>query len=269
MKQIQLTIMALAAMFLISCGSSNTADDPSKQLETYRKQQSEIDAKIEAIQKQINDSDQGATSRNRVAVRLQELKATTFSHFFEVSGTVIAVQEAFISPEINGQIKEIFVKEGDRVKKGQVLAKLTTEVTDKSIEEVKTSLVLAEDIYQRQQRLWDQKIGSEMQYLQAKNNKISLENRLATLQAQIDLATVNAPISGIVEKVNQKKGEMAAPGMQLIYVVNLDQILIRAEVSEKYITAVKKGENVDVRFPSYPDFSKAFPVSRIGNVVNK
>jgi len=269
MRQIQLSILALAAIFLSSCGATVSEEDLSTQLEQYRKQQTEINAKIDELQKKLSESENGGSTRALVPVVIEDLKLTTFNHYFEASGAVIAVKEAMISPEMNGQIKEVLVREGDRVRKGQILARLSTEINDKSIQEVKTSLVLATDIFERQKRLWEQKIGSEMQFLEAKNNKSSLENRLATLKAQLDMATITSPIDGVVEKVNQKKGEMAAPGMMMIQVVNLDQMYVRADVSERFISSVKTGDVVQLTFPSFPKLSMSVPVSRIGNVVNK
>jgi RND family efflux transporter MFP subunit len=270
MKHINIILFALAAIVMASCGGSEASNqDLNTQLETYKKQQSELNEKIEAIQTQLASSDANGNYVNRVPVVTSILAPTTFHHYFDASGAIIAVQEAMISPEVNGQIKEVFVKEGDRVSKGQLLVKLNTEITEKSIQEIKTSLTLATDIFERQERLWKQKVGSEMQYLEASNNKANLENRLATLQAQLDLATIKAPFDGVIEKVNHKKGELAGPGMTMIHMVNLNKMYVKADVSERYISSVKKGDSVVLTLPTYPDFRKAFTINRIGNVVNK
>jgi membrane fusion protein, multidrug efflux system len=269
MKQIQFLILASVAIFLTSCGSSTANEDLSKKLERYRTEQAEITSKIDQLQEQLEVAQNGSANRTMIPVVTETLEKITFNHYFNASGAVVAAREAYISPEVNGQIQDVFVKEGDRVTKGQILARLNTEVTNKSIDELKTSLVLATDIFERQKRLWEQKIGSELQFLEAKNNKASLENRLATLQAQLDMATVTAPIDGVIEKVSQKKGELAAPGMQMIHLVNLNELLVRADVSERFVSTVKRGDTVELTFPSYPDFKVNVPVSRIGNVVNK
>jgi len=107
-----------------------------------------------------------------------------------------------------------------------------------------------------------------MQYLQAKNNKASLENKLATLQAQLDMAVITAPIDGIIEKVNIEKGELAVPGMQIIHLINLSELYIKADISENYLPFIAKGEEVTLTFPSYPGYSKKLPINRVGNVVN-
>lgn len=269
MKHIKITAFAFIAIFLASCGNNGTTEnDPAGQLETYRKQQTELNEKIDALQKQMA-ADGNGQNVAKIPVVVSVLEATTFHHFFDASGAVVAVQEAMVSPELNGQIKEIAVKEGDFVSKGKLLVKLNTEVTEKTIEEVKTQLELAVDVYNRQKRLWEQKVGSEMQYLQASNNKSSLESRLATLQAQLDMAVIKAPFDGVVEKVNQKKGEIASPGMAIIHLVNLNRMYIRADVSEKYLASVHKGDTVVLTLPSYPDFRQKVLISRTGNVVNK
>lgn len=269
MKHILFISFAAVAMAFASCSEGNKTQDPALQLEDYRKQQSELNAKIEALQQQLANNG-NAEHKNQIPVVTKTITPTTFHHYFDASGTVVAVQEAMVAPETVGQIREINVKDGDRVSKGQVLVRLTTEITEKSIQEVKTQLELANDVYIRQQRLWEQKVGSEMQYLQAKNNKSSLEDRLATLQAQLDMAIIRAPFDGVVEKVNLKKGEMASPqGPAVLHLVNLSRMYVRADVSEKYISSVRKGDSVVLTIPSYPEFSKKVTISRIGNVVNK
>ncbi len=270
MKHINILLFAVAAMILASCGNNGASNqDLNAQLENYQKQQAELSGKIEALQQQLANNGNGG-EKNKIPVVTSVLKPTTFHHYFDASATVVPVQEAMVAPETIGQIKEVTVKEGDRVSKGQVLVRLTTEVTEKSIQEVKTQLELATDVYNRQKRLWEQKIGSEMQYLQARNNKSSLEDRLATLQAQLEMAVIKAPFDGVVEKVNLKKGEMASPqGQAVLYMVNMSKMYIRADVSEKYVASVRKGDSVILTLPSYPEFNENVTISRIGNIVNK
>jgi RND family efflux transporter MFP subunit len=154
------------------------------------------------------------------------------------------------------------------VQKGQLLARLNTQVTQKALDEIKTSLRLATDLFERQNRLWEQKIGSEMQYLEAKNNKENLENKLATMNAQLEMSNITSPISGEVEKVNQKNGEMASPGFSMIHIVSLDEVYIKANVSEAFLPYIKKGDEILLEFPSYPDFKMRLPVDRVGSLIN-
>jgi len=268
MKRLTFLLSLVAVIFLAACSTEKGPDAIRKKLDAYHKQSKEIEIKIKELEKELAAMDNGDEDQNKVPVVLEELKPAVFEHFVEATGNVVAVSEALISPEISGQITAIYVKEGDRVQRGQVLAKLNTQVIMKSVDELKTSLKLATDLYQRQQRLWDQKIGSEMQFLEAKNNKENLENRLATLNAQLDMAKVTTPVSGIVERVNQKNGELAMPGMTMIHVVNLDELYVKANVSEAFLPFVKKGDDILLGFPSYPEFSKKLQVDRVGSAIN-
>lgn len=204
---------------------------------------------------------------SNLLVSVKTVANQRFEHFIQVNGTVEAINEAFISPEINGQIKKIHVKEGRRVKKGDLLVSLSSDVIESSIAEVKSNLELARTVYKKRKGLWDKKIGSEIQYLEAKTNKDSLENRLKSLQAQLDMAKIKAPISGIIDDILRKEGELAAPGFQIIRLVNLKQVYVNAEVSESYLASIEKENPVWVTFPSYPSFRLETTVHRTGNVV--
>jgi membrane fusion protein, multidrug efflux system len=180
---------------------------------------------------------------------------------------VEAVESAYISPETGGQIKTIHVKEGDKVKKGDLLISLNTSVLKNSIDEVKKGLELATKVYEKQKTLWESNVGSEIQFLQAENNKESLEQRLETLNAQLDLFIIQAPFSGIVDRIISKEGELGAPGMPILQLVNLNALKVKADVSEHYLPAVKKGETVEVCFPTYPDLCVEETIFRTGNVI--
>lgn len=200
-------------------------------------------------------------------VTVQDMAFEKFEHYFQANGTVEAVKEAFISPETNGQVKKVHVREGQRVSKGKLLVSLNSDMIRSSIAEIKTQLELAQTIYKRQTGLWDKKIGSEVQYLQAKTNKESLENRLKSLQAQLDMSQITAPVSGIVDDITLKEGELAMPGMQLLRLVNLDKVYINADVSEAYLAKVRSGDEAQVMFPSYPGLKIDTLVHRVGHVV--
>lgn len=167
-----------------------------------------------------------------------------FKDYFRVQGNLEAEKNAMVFPESQGVVKQLLVSAGDRVSKGQALMTLDTELARKQIAEVETSLALATDLYTRQKNLWDQNIGSEVQYLEAKNRKESLENSLATLNEQLSKGTVRAPFSGVVDELTPKVGEMASPGMPVARVVNLNEIYVEADVSEKHFGKVQEGGEV-------------------------
>jgi membrane fusion protein, multidrug efflux system len=201
-------------------------------------------------------------------VEVKKVMPEKFEHFFAVNGAMEAVQDAFISAETNGQIKVIHVHEGQRVQKGDLLVYLNSDITRNAVAEVQNSLDLARTVFQKRQELWDKQIGSEIQYLEAKTNKGGLENRLKSLQAQLDLAQVRAPFTGIVDKIFKKAGELAVPGMQLMQLVNLNRMRVNAEVAETYLGRIKQGDMVEITFPTFPDWRQEASISRIGQVVN-
>ncbi|MBM3311468.1 MAG: efflux RND transporter periplasmic adaptor subunit, partial [Candidatus Aminicenantes bacterium] len=172
-----------------------------------------------------------------------------FRHYFTVQGTVESDANILVPPLTPGLVTKVAVKAGDRVVPGQLLAELDAAVLKSSIAEVELSLNLARTLYERRERLWAKKIGSELEYLQAKSNKDSLEKRLATLQEQLNLARVTAPIEATVDEVRVKEGEMAAAGLPAFRLVQLSRLKIKAELAENFIARVKAGDPVAVSLP--------------------
>ncbi|MCK5055989.1 MAG: efflux RND transporter periplasmic adaptor subunit [Candidatus Aminicenantes bacterium] len=207
-------------------------------------------------------------NESRIIVEAKKIEYVKFEHFFSVNGSVEAIKEAFISPEISGQIKTVHVSEGDRVKKDQLLISLNSDVTEHGITEIKTSLKLAKTVFEKRKGLWDKKIGSEIQFLQAQTNKESLENKLKTLEARLEKTKIKAPIAGIVDQISKKQGELAIPGSLLIRVIDLRKVYANADVSEAYLSKIHKGDPVFVTFPSYPELGINASILRVANVVN-
>ncbi len=223
---------------------------------------------VDQLEKQLKEIKKGDEARNEVPVNVKLISPGDFNHFIRVTGTIEAEKDAFISPEISGQIKVIHVEEGQLVNKGQLLISLTTSVIESNIDEVETNLELAREMYKKQKNLWEQQIGSEVQYLQSKNSVKSLEAKLQTLKAQLEMSKIQAPFSGIVNTIFQKEGELASPGMQLLQMVNIENLKVITDVSEKYISDVEEGDEVKVSFPSYPDVSLNLPVVRVSKVID-
>ncbi len=265
MKKIAILMLIIS---MVACSPKDDQESIKKQIAALKTKVIEANKEIKELQKKLDINSDSVKKAQGVPVKLLELRSMPFEHYFEANGKVEAVNDAFISPEMNGQVKKIYVKEGQRVKKGKVLLKLNTKLIESSIEEVKTGLDLAIDIYEKQKQLWDQGIGTEVQYLKAKNAKESLEKKLVTLKAQMDMSVIKAPFSGIVDDIFLKEGEMAAPGMQVIQMVDLSNVFISADISENYITNIKLGDSVLINFPSYPDFKLKAPVTMISNIIN-
>lgn len=191
-----------------------------------------------------------------------------FEHYFKVYGTVESNKSISLYSETSGRILDIKVKKGQNVAKGQLLALLDSKVLEQNIEEIKKSLELANEIYNKQSKLWlEEKIGSEVQYLEAKNSKESLETRLETLKAQLAMTRVRAPFTGVVDEIFPKEGDMASPQAPMFRLVNLSDVYLTAAVSEAYVGKVKMGTPVKVNFQS---LGKSFnaEVIRVGNFIN-
>jgi membrane fusion protein, multidrug efflux system len=260
-------LIIFSVLLIASCAPKNKDNEAiKKQIASYKSKVNKLNQKIADLEQELTADTLSGGSKTLVETTV--VQPREFEHFITLSGTVIPEQEAFISPEINGQVTRIHVKEGQRVSRGTQLITLKTDVTEASIREVETSLELAVNLYERQKELWDQKIGSEVQYLQARNNKESLEARLSTLKEQLGMALITAPFSGVVDQISIKEGELASPGIRMLHLVNLQRLKITANLSESYLQDVQRGEMVDIEFPSFPELSKTLPVSRVGTVID-
>ncbi len=241
MKKI-VSIILLA--IIVSC-STNDKKSKEDKLKEYKKELSILKKEISKLEKEIvNESDQGA-----VKVTLKPIGVTSFKHYVDVTGNVSADKNILVSPEVGGNIISINVSEGDQVKKGQVLGRLNAEMVERSIREVRINHDLAVTTYNRRKNLWDQNIGSEMEYLQAKSNKEALEQKLEALKAQLDMAVIKSPINGVVDEIILREGEMASPQMPFARIVNIDNVYITADVSEMYLPKIHKGDEVEIEFP--------------------
>lgn len=216
-----------------------------------------------------NKETEETVKNHKIPVEVLSVQPQTFNHYFNVKANVEAVEYAIISPETPGQIKKIYVNEGQHVNKGDLLLKQNSAVVEGQIRSVKTQLNLAKITYNKQKELWlEKKVGSEIQYLQAKTQYESLQEQLKTLQAQLAMSEIKAPFSGIVDKINSKEGELASPGMQIIQLVNLSKMKFVGDISETYLPVINKGDTVDISFSTYPDFKLREPIYRTGNIIN-
>ena len=237
---------ALAAL-LASCSATT---DKKAELEKLKTQREQLNTQIAQLEAEINPG--GAKAEEKaVTVKTTDATECVFNHYIEVQGTVDGDQNIAVSPQSAGIVTAVYVKEGSPVKKGQVMAELDAQVLKQSLEEVNTQLVLANSIFQKQAALWEKKIGSEVQYLQAKASKDALEQRANTIKEQIQMAKVISPISGTVESVPLRVGQMASPGMptSTIRVINMSVAKISADVAETYATRIKNGNDAVVSFP--------------------
>lgn len=230
------------AILIVACHQ-----DKQTQLTNLKKQRDALNEQIKTLEDELAKSDTGVVLGTRVAVA--ELKPTTFNHFIEVQGRVDGDENVNVGAQTGGIVDQIFVKEGDHVSKGQVLAKLDDKVLQKNLVELQTGYDFANNMYEKQKALWDQKIGSEVQYLTAKNNKEGLERKIATLKDQISQMSITSPINGTIEDIPIKLGQMLSPGLTAFRVVNFSTIKVVADIAEAYTSQVNDGDQVAVYFP--------------------
>ena len=244
----------LTATFLITaCGGEKKPNTLAEKKEALAKMKAESKAlteKITALETEIKTADPTMKAAEKVLpVVTQVLQPRSFNSFIEIQGTVETKNTATATPRMGGTYTTVFVKEGQSVKAGQLLAKIDNAILRDQIAALKQQMELANTVYEKQKSLWDQKIGTEIQFLQAKNNKESLEKNLAVLETQVDMYNVYAPISGAVEKVLAKTGEIAAPGMPLANIVNLGSLKATANVPDTYLSNINMGDAVKVKLP--------------------
>jgi len=235
---------ALVAL-LASCAST----DKKAELEKLKADRETLNTQIAKLEAEIYPG--GVKEQKAITVKITDAAPCVFNHYIDVQGTVDGDQNIAVSPQSAGIVTAVYVKEGTPVKKGQVMAELDAMVLKQSLEEVNTQLALANSIFQKQSALWDKKIGSEVQFLQAKTNKESLEQRANTIKEQIQMSKVISPISGTVESVPLRVGQMVSPGMPTssIRVINMSVAKISADVAETYATRIKNGNDAIVSFP--------------------
>ena len=237
-------IVIILSVLFVSCGKK----DKNSELTKLKSQYEALGKKIKALEKEIGKTP-SAASTNEVMIAADEVKLKPFNHYVEVQGKVDGEENVTVTSKTPGVITNILVKEGDIVKKGQKLAELDKSVMLQTLQELKTSQVYFNDLYEKQKRLWDQKIGSEVQYLTAKNTKEGMDNKIKTLEENIDLYNITSPINGTVEEIPVKVGQSIAPGITAFRVVNFSSIKVVSEVAESYSTKIHTGDDVLVTFP--------------------
>jgi RND family efflux transporter MFP subunit len=264
----KLVILSSIALVIAACGGNPEATGDlailQKEKDSLKQVKSDISSRLVEIEEEITKLD---TTKTLPLVTVKTTKTETFEHFFKVYGSLATDQNAMIYPEISGAITGIKVAEGQNVSKGQTLIVLDVSILRQQEAELKTRLDLAQITYEKQKKLWDKQIGSEMQFLQAKNNYEALKNNLAALQAQIAKGIITAPFAGIVDEIFPKVGEVAMPGMGLIRLVNVTNMYVEADISEDYLSKIKEGDKVVLSIPSM-NIEKHSTIKRMGQFIN-
>lgn len=265
MKKIALLI--IVATFAISCGKEvkkSSLEELNAQKATLTTKIDSLNTLLKSVETEISKLD---LDKNIQTITALPVKNDVFKHFLEIQGVAKANKNIEISPEMGGTVTAILVKEGQKVRTGQLLIQLDDSSVKNSINELNTQLSLAKTTFERQERLWNQKIGSEMQYLQAKAQKESLENNLSSLRTQARKMRITAPFSGVVDEIFPRLGELTSPQMPTVRLLNLDNVYVEADVTETYLPIVKAGTETVVHFTSINKEINS-KISQVGNYIN-
>ena len=256
----QRTLITLLAGLLLGCSSSETPNTQTliaqKDVAGLRAKQAELVKQNNAIKMELNTVieaiDALDENKKRSLVTVLSLKKEFFQHTVILQGTVKTDQNLMLSAEFLGKVKAIHVKEGQTVKKGDLLLSIDDGGLSQNVALLKTQRDLAKTIYFRQKRLWDQNIGSEIEYLQAKAAFESQENSYEQLKKQLDKASLYAPFSGRIDDIVAEVGQLVTPGINpLLRLVSLQSMYIEVDVPERYFTAIEKGTTATIEIPSF------------------
>jgi RND family efflux transporter MFP subunit len=260
---------------LVSCGGDNKSVDAiisagdmtavkAKRAE-LNKQQRELKAEIDKLNQYIETHEK---KERPALVTAEVIKDTLFKHYVEVQGNVETDQNVVLNAEYSGVLTNVYVKEGQRVSKGQRLAKIDDGGLSSQVAQQEAQMALAQTTFERQQRLWEQKIGSEIQYLQAKTNYESAKNVTQQLRSQLSKTVITAPFSGVVDEIISDPGQVVVPGQTpIIRLVNLSDMYVKASIPETYLKNIKKGTQVKVTLASINEEFTG-KVRQVSNYIN-
>jgi len=261
-------ILLSICLIASSCENSSGEESRRKRIEVLKIQLEEINNEIIELEKDLHFLDaEAALTSNRTLVTTFSLVASKFHHETEVRGSVASRKNVLLTAESMGKIQNIYISEGQAVKKGQPLVSLNSEVVQNGIEEIKTQLNLATVLFEKRSNLWSQNIGTEIQYLQAKNNKESLIRRLKTLESQLKMSTIVAPFDGVVDKVVAKIGEFSQPGLPMVRLINPKSNYLKADIPESLLGKFSLGDRVQIYFPNQNQ-NQSSVISSLGQVIN-
>ncbi len=274
MKKI-LTILSIS-LLIISCGQDNAASIDKViedgDLAAIRAKRTEVVALQQSVADQLKQLDEAIASLDSVKklplVTTIMAKDTLFNHYLELQGNVETKKNIVLYPEMGGILTRVYVDKGQKVSKGQLLARIDDGGLSQQLSQVEVQAQLAKTTFDRQKRLWEQKIGSEIQYLEAKTNFEAQQNAVNQIKRQLAKTTVNAPFSGVIDDVITEQGSVVSPGQNaIIRIVNLDDMYIETEVPERYIPSITKGKSVEVYFPVLGK-TITTKIRQVGNYIN-
>ena len=251
--------------FIVSC-TNDTLDSKKKRVDELKNSLVEIYSEIDMLEEEISLIDSTFGDKNYELVTTIEPSSKEFIHEINLRGNVVSMMNIMIVSEVIGKYKRIFVKDGQFVKKGDVLATINSDVIDINLKEIETNLILLKTIYDRQSNLWDNKIGSEIDYLRAKSNYESIKSRFEATKKQIAKFKITAPFSGIIESTSARVGEMSSPGVPAFSIYNENDSYIEIDVSENYGNSFTVGDNAKLILEN--DSVIVTSILSVGQVIN-
>lgn len=266
MKTLSILTITLLIATVVGCGEqANEFSQKKETLKSLKEQLVDIKSQISTLEKEIQLSD--TVSEGGIYVKVKELVSSSFVHFIDQPGTVSSKENVLVSSEMGGMVVNRLVEEGHWVTKGQAIIQLDASIMSNTVEELRQSSELAQTTYERQDNLWKQGIGSEIQFLQAKNQYLSLQKKLAAMEAQLDKLELTAPISGQLDEIFINVGEYATPAQPAFRIVNAKKLQVEVDVAERYSAIIKKGDVVNVSFKAL-DLESQETISFVGQVIN-
>ena len=268
MKLLKTELTSILLFLVLSCDNYSKKNSTVHELEMSKKtlirQIDSLGILLKEVEQNISKLD---TNKRLLMVTALNTKKKKFEHYIDVQGIVESDESVELFPEQGGTVSNIYVKEGQRVKRGQTLIQIDDSLIKSTIAETQTQLDLATTTFNRQKRLWNQNIGSEIQYLQSKAKKEGLENKIKSLKVQARKLKIVAPFTGTIDEVFNKIGGLAAPLFPSVRVINLERIHVESEVTETYLKTIAVGTKVELFFPSLGNKIKA-KINQVGNFIN-
>ncbi len=264
-------IIIFITILVVACSPAEKVDYLSKltiERDSLKVEYRELGKKLSVVELQMAKLD---TTRKLVNVTVEKTEFMAFAHYFKVYGGIKTDNNTIMYPSASGDIVSIVVQEGQTVGKGQLLLKIDSDILEGNIEEVKTQRELANNIYEKQKSLWNKQIGSEIDYLKAKNNLESVDRKLATLRTQLSKTNIVAPFSGTIDEIFAKSGQLVSPQVPVLRIVNLNEVYLKADIPETFINIIGKGTPVKLSFPSIKaEFdTKIYETGRFINPANR
>lgn len=266
----KILLFTALSLFLFSCGNKENNDNVDVLIAS--KDLAAIQAKRSALQAEITKIDEAlATLDNQKAaealVSVATVKDTVFNHYLELQGNVETKENLIVYPQYSGTLVSLNVVAGQKVSKGQVLGRIDDAGLGQQVAQLENQLALAKTTFERQKRLWDQKIGSEIQYLQAQTNMVSQQKAVSQIRAQLSKTLISAPFTGVVDEIITERGSVVSPGQGILRIVNLSNMYISTSVPESYIGKLKVGTTVDVELSSLGK-TYAGKIRQVANNIN-